>query len=95
MSDWTNLPTGQPGGWATDDGIDGPPATASTSGVLHPQLTARHIDLRRWPMAPALARWVENYWGLRWDLPGDTAYLSQVLPPSGLHDQPRTSHAPT
>lgn len=58
---------------------DGSPATASTSGVLHPRLTARRVNLRRWPASPTLSRWVENYWGLRWNLPGDTTYLSQVL----------------
>jgi hypothetical protein len=60
MSDWTNPPTAQPGGWPAEDGANESQATASTSGVLHPGLTARHIDLRRWPAAPALSRWVER-----------------------------------
>lgn len=80
MSDWKNPPTGAPRGGAAFQTGAGLPATASNSGVLRPRLTARHVDLRRWPAPPGLSRWVENYWGLRWNLPDDTAYSSQVLP---------------
>ena len=65
MRDWTNPPA---------------PATASTAGVLHPELFARYVDLRRWPVAPGLDRWVENYWGLRWSLPAGLTHHSRVLP---------------
>ena len=27
-----------------------------------------------------MTRWVENYWMLRWSLPGDVSYSSQILP---------------
>lgn len=57
-----------------------PAATASTSGILRPDLLAEHVDVRRWPCGPAVERWVENHWSLRWDLPGGLVYPSQTLP---------------
>ena len=55
-------------------------ATASTAGILRPDVFARHVELERLPAAPDLAPWVENHWVLRWDLPDGVAYPSQVLP---------------
>ncbi|HEX7097397.1 MAG TPA: hypothetical protein VF183_16030, partial [Acidimicrobiales bacterium] len=55
-------------------------ATASLAGVLRPDEFARHVELRRWPAAPEVDRWVENHWSLRWDLPEGRHFLSQVLP---------------
>ncbi len=55
-------------------------ATASTAGILRPDVFARHVELERLPAAPDLAPWVENHWVLRWDLPDGFAYPSQVLP---------------
>ncbi|HYN30125.1 MAG TPA: helix-turn-helix transcriptional regulator [Dermatophilaceae bacterium] len=41
---------------------------------------ARHVELRRWPTGPAVARWVENHWSLAWDLPRGSSVTSRVLP---------------
>ena len=57
-----------------------PRATASTAGLLRPEEFARHVELVRAPAGPAAARWVENRWSLRWRLPGDRWYDSEVLP---------------
>jgi AraC-like DNA-binding protein len=55
-------------------------ATASTAGVLHPDEFARHVALERRPPGDGVARWVENHWSLRWDLPAGRWYPSRVLP---------------
>jgi AraC-like DNA-binding protein len=58
--------------------------TATVAGVLRPEELARHVALHRWAPAPALDPWVENHWGLRWDLPAGRSHLSSVLPhPTG------------
>ena len=54
--------------------------TASSAGVLRPDELARHVDLARTPPGPEAARWVENHWALRWDLPEGRSFASQVLP---------------
>ncbi len=56
------------------------PPTASTAGLLRPDEFARHVDLVREPVGPSAARWVENCWSLRWDLPRGRWYDSEVLP---------------
>lgn len=55
-------------------------ATATTAGILRPEEFARHVQLARHEPAPDLARWVENHWRLRWSLPPDRTFPSQVLP---------------
>lgn len=55
-------------------------ATATTAGVLRPDEFARHVRLERAPVGPPVARWVENHWGLRWDLPAGRFFSSEVLP---------------
>lgn len=55
-------------------------ATATTAGILRPDEFARHVRLARREVAPDLARWVENHWRLRWSLPPDRTFPSQVLP---------------
>ena len=57
-----------------------PEATASTAGVLRPDEFGRAIDLKRFPAAAEVARWVENHWALRWDLPEGESFATQVLP---------------
>lgn len=57
-----------------------PPPTASTAGVLRPEQFARHVELERRTCGSDVARWVENHWSLRWDLPEGTWFPSQVLP---------------
>ncbi|SER34295.1 DUF6597 domain-containing transcriptional factor [Microlunatus flavus] len=54
--------------------------TASTAGILRPEEFARHVDLHRLAPAPDLAPWVENHWVLRWSLPAEVRFPSQVLP---------------
>jgi AraC-like DNA-binding protein len=68
VTDWKN---------ATDDRST---ATASTAGVLRPEEFARHVELSRRPAGAGVDRWVENHWALRWDLPPDRWFASQVLP---------------
>ncbi len=65
MGSWTNASAGP---------------TATTAGVLRPDEFARHVTLRRWPSPPDLAPWVENLWGLRWQLPAGRTHVSSVLP---------------
>lgn len=81
MADRTNATAGP----ATAASVAAPPtappaATASTSGILRPDLLAEHVDVRRRPCGPAVERWVENHWSLRWDLPPGLSYPSQTLP---------------
>jgi AraC-like DNA-binding protein len=57
-----------------------PPATASTAGILRPDELARHVELARRPAGARAARWVENHWSLRWDLPDGRWFTSQTLP---------------
>lgn len=55
-------------------------ATRTPRGVLRPDETARHTELRReHPVAPALVPFVERYWTVRWDLTGRPAYRAEVL----------------
>lgn len=54
--------------------------TASDKGILRPQEAARHIDLRRYPVAGPLGRYVERYWAVHWDLPEGASYESVVIP---------------
>lgn len=55
-------------------------ATASTAGILRPEEFGDHVVLKRHPAGPAVARWVENHWALRWDLPEGRSFASQVVP---------------
>lgn len=66
MSDWTNASPGNA-------------VTATTAGVLRPRLLAEHVAVRRWPTEAPLDRFVENYWGLRWQLPAAATHPSEVL----------------
>lgn len=58
----------------------GQAVTASTAGVLRPEELAQHLELTRTPAGPAVGRWVENHWSLRWDLPPGRWFVSQILP---------------
>ena len=57
-----------------------PAVTASTAGLLRPDEFARHVALVREPAGEWAARWVENRWSLRWDLPAGRWFDSEVLP---------------
>ncbi|MCB0905819.1 MAG: helix-turn-helix transcriptional regulator [Nocardioidaceae bacterium] len=76
MTDRTNATTLPP---TAGPPTAGPP-TASRAGLLRPEQLARHVDLGRWAPGPAASRFVENYWALAWDLPGDHSFLSETLP---------------
>jgi len=54
-------------------------------GVLHPQNAAGRFTLDRRPPDPALARLVEFYWHVRWDLRGQPAYEQKVLAHPNIH----------
>ena len=69
MPAWTN---------ATD--VERRAPTATHAGVLRPAEFAEHIDLRRWPADADLDPWVENFWGLRWQMPAGRSRLNSVVP---------------
>lgn len=48
--------------------------------MLRPHEFARHATLARYPCAPELDHWVENYWSVRWDLPPGRGWPSATLP---------------
>lgn len=55
-------------------------ATATFGGILRPDQLAQFVQVRRWPASPRVSHWVENHWSLRWDLPEDASFASEVLP---------------
>ncbi len=55
-------------------------STTTTAGVLRPEVLAAHTRLERHACHPELERYVENYWSLGWDLPGDVTHNSETLP---------------
>ena len=54
--------------------------TTSTQGILRPRLTEKHIDLRRYPVAADLDRYVERYWAVHWDLSDREPYQVELVP---------------
>lgn len=55
-------------------------ATSTRSGALRPEQLGQYIDIQRAQCSPEITRWVEGYWQLRWAMPQQQSYLSQVLP---------------
>ena len=47
---------------------------------MRPQRGARHFALRRFEPGLPVARYVENYWAVRWDLTGRSAYRQEIIP---------------
>ena len=47
---------------------------------MRPQQGARHFELRRFDPRPPVARYVENYWAVRWELTGQPAYRQEIIP---------------
>ena len=47
---------------------------------MRPGQAAQHFALRRFAPGPAVARYVENYWSVRWDLTGQPAYRQELIP---------------
>jgi AraC-like DNA-binding protein len=62
-----------------------PGATASDAGVLRPVDVQRHVQIWRAPAADELSSWLERYWSVRWDLPAQTSYTSEVLTHPAVH----------
>ncbi|MFE7744316.1 DUF6597 domain-containing transcriptional factor [Nocardia sp. NPDC057455] len=56
-----------------------PVAPTDTKGILHPDEQAKHRSLVRLPPSPAVDRYVEWYWAVRWDLRGRPPYRAEVL----------------
>ncbi|MFJ7249593.1 DUF6597 domain-containing transcriptional factor [Kitasatospora sp. NPDC098652] len=54
-------------------------------GVLHPARAAELISVERVAPAPAVARFVEFYWVVRWDLAGRPPYEQKVLAHPNVH----------
>ncbi|MFD8782294.1 DUF6597 domain-containing transcriptional factor [Kitasatospora sp. NPDC059599] len=54
-------------------------------GVLHPARAAELISVERPAPDPGVARFVENYWLVRWDLRGLPAYEQKVLAHPNVH----------
>ncbi|MFI9364300.1 DUF6597 domain-containing transcriptional factor [Kitasatospora sp. NPDC053057] len=54
-------------------------------GVLHPARAAELISVERLAPAPELARFVEFYWLVRWDLIGHPPYEQKVLAHPNVH----------
>lgn len=53
--------------------------TTSDKGLLRPQEAAEHIDLRRYLPQPALARFVERFWAVHWDLRDREPYRVDLI----------------
>ncbi|WP_245559901.1 helix-turn-helix domain-containing protein [Nocardia asiatica] len=56
-----------------------PLTPTDTKGILHPDEQAKHRSLVRLPPSPAVDRYVEWYWAVRWDLRGRPPYRAEVL----------------
>ncbi|WP_406273608.1 helix-turn-helix domain-containing protein [Nocardia sp. NBC_00881] len=56
-----------------------PALPADTKGILHPDEQAKHRSLARLVPGPAMDRYVEWYWSVRWDLRGRPPYRAEVL----------------
>ncbi|MFJ8472181.1 DUF6597 domain-containing transcriptional factor [Kitasatospora sp. NPDC094011] len=54
-------------------------------GVLHPARAAESISVERLAPAPDVARFVEFYWLVRWDLTGRPPYEQKVLAHPNVH----------
>ncbi len=54
-------------------------------GVLHPARAAELISVERLVPAPGVARFVEYYWLVRWDLTGHAPYEQKVLAHPNVH----------
>ena len=49
-------------------------------GILRPEQARRHFDYQRHAPPLELARYVENFWTITWELPPGQTYTAQVLP---------------
>ncbi|MFE4398640.1 MULTISPECIES: AraC family transcriptional regulator [Streptomycetaceae] len=67
------------------DPLEPPDAPGLGRGVLHPARAAELITVDRLVPDPAVARFVEYYWLVRWDLRGLPAYEQKVLAHPNVH----------
>lgn len=56
------------------------PVERDARGILGPDRGLRRFSLRRHEPSPAVARFVDRYWEVRWDLPDGDAHSQQVWP---------------
>ncbi|WP_338762524.1 helix-turn-helix domain-containing protein [Massilia sp. METH4] len=54
-------------------------------GILDPRSMAQRFDLRRFPVPPVLAPFVEYLWRVAWDLGDRPAQVQRVLPYPNVH----------
>lgn len=55
------------------------PVAEDSRGIVQPAAGLRAFTLDRFPPAPDVARFVDRYWIVAWDLPPGRSYRSQVL----------------
>ncbi|CAN5708006.1 helix-turn-helix domain-containing protein [soil metagenome] len=55
------------------------PVERDSRGILDPAAGLAHFDLRRFAPSPAVARFVDRYWVVVWDLPADAPHTQEVL----------------
>lgn len=55
------------------------PVDTDTRGIVHPWAGLRKFSLDRFPPSPAVARFVDRYWLVRWNLPEGETYDQHVL----------------
>lgn len=54
-------------------------------GILYPDQASQHFSISRLPFKGKLAQFVEHVWILRWELPPETTYETEVLPYPALN----------
>jgi AraC-like DNA-binding protein len=52
----------------------------STLGILNPHEGFKRFSLARYEPAPDLARFVDGYWIVRWDLTDEPPFVQEILP---------------
>jgi len=75
-------------------------ATSTRAGILRPEQLARHAVVEVVPCDPALDRWVEYHWLLRWSVPEGQVHTSSVVPHPAVnltveHGAPRHGVGPS
>jgi AraC-like DNA-binding protein len=56
------------------------PVEQDARGIVAPEAGLAHFRLDRYPPSPGVARFVDRYWVVSWDLRGRPAHTQQVLP---------------
>ncbi|WP_082748118.1 helix-turn-helix domain-containing protein [Nocardioides jensenii] len=84
MGSWTNATASRPARRSLPPDARRP-STSTDAGILRPDQFAKYVELDRPAPDPALDRWIEHYWTVRWDLPVGSSYLSEVVPHPAVH----------